>query len=94
METVEGLLPERAVLCDPVGGGREGLRVQPAVVNPPLFAFLHEPGVLENLQVLRNRGQRDLEGLGEVGHAELAEGEPGENRAPCRIGERGERAVE
>jgi hypothetical protein len=67
VESVEGLLPERAVLRDPVGGGGERTGIESAMMDPSLLALLDEPGLLQNFQVLRNGGQRHVEWFGEVG---------------------------
>jgi len=73
---------------DPVGGGREGLWIEAAVVNAPIAAALHEPGLFQDFQVLRDRGERHVERLREVRDARLAESEPREDGAPRRVGER------
>jgi hypothetical protein len=94
VETVEALFPEGAVLRDPVGGRRQGLRIETAVVDPPLAALLDEPGVLQHFQVLRDCGQRHLEGRSKVGHAGLSEREPREDSAARRVRESGKRSIE
>jgi hypothetical protein len=94
VESVEGFLPERAVLRDPIGRRGEGAGIEPAVVDPSLLALLDEPGVFQNFQVLRNGGQRHVERFREIGDSRLAEGEPREDGAPGRIRERGKGAVQ
>jgi hypothetical protein len=56
VKAVEALLPERAVLLDPVGGGVQGSGIEPAVVDAPLAPPLEQPGVFENFQVPGDRG--------------------------------------
>jgi len=57
LESVEALFPEGAVMGDPVGRRRERLRIEAAVVDPPLATLLDEPGLLQDFQVLRDGGQ-------------------------------------
>jgi len=64
------------------------------MVDPPLFAPRDESRLFQDLQVLRDRGERDVERLRELGDSELAERESSQDRAPRRIGERAERPVE
>jgi len=88
MESVEALFPVGAMQGDPVGGGREGLWIEAAVVNAPIAAALHEPGLFQDFQMLRYPGQRHVERLREVRDTCLAEREPREDGAPRRVGER------
>jgi len=94
VKPVESLLPEGAVLRDPVGGRAERLGVEAAVMDASFAAPLEQPGFFENFQVSRNRGKRDIEGFREIGHADLAEREASKYGAPGRICERGEGSVE
>jgi hypothetical protein len=94
VQSVEALLPEHAVLRDPVGGRAERSGVEAAVVDTPLAAPLEEPGVLEHPEVLRDRRQGDIERLREVGDAGFSEREAREDGAARRIRERRERAIE
>ena len=94
MQSVEGLFPERAVLRDPVGGRAEWSGIEATVVNAPFTAPLQEPGLFEDLQVFRDRGQRDVEGFRELGDASFSEREAGEDRAARRIRERREGLIE
>ncbi len=68
IETLEVLLPERAIALEPVHGLAEGARVDPA--RPPLriTAAGDEAGALQHLQVLGNRRLTDGERFGELGH--------------------------
>jgi hypothetical protein len=94
MESVEALFPEGAMMCDPVGGGVQWPRIETAAVNSSLPAALHEPGLFQDFQVLRDRGQRHVERLREIRDARLAEREPREDGATRRVGKGGERPVE
>jgi hypothetical protein len=93
-ESVEALFPEGAVVRDPVGGGRERFRIDTAVVDPPLAAALEESCLFENPDVLRDGGQRDIEGPGEVGDPGLSEGQPREDGPPGRVRKGREGAIE
>ncbi len=53
-----------------------------------------EPGALEHADVLGDGRQRHVEPAGELADGMIAGGEPGEDFAPGRIGEGGERDVE
>src|ERR671931_2721987 len=61
VELTHTLLPVLPVALDPVGRLFEGRRLQPA--GPPLRLppLADEPGPLQHLQVLRDRGQLQLE---------------------------------
>ena len=93
-ESVEALFPEGAVVRDPVGGGRKRFRVETTVVDPPLAAALDESRLFENPDVPRDGGQRDIEGLGEVGDPGLSERQPREDGPPCRVREGREGSIE
>ena len=64
------------------------------MMDPPLASTLEQPGLLQDLQVLRDRGERHLERLREVRDARLSESEPREDGAPGRVRERGEGPIE
>ena len=94
VEALEAPLPELAVALEPVGGLGERLGLEPA--RPPLrvAAARNQPGALEHLEVLGDRGLAHRERLGELRHRGLARREPGEDRPAGGIGERRERRVE
>lgn len=94
MQSVEALLPEHAVLRDPVGGRAERSGIEATVVKAPFAAPLQEPRLFEDLHVLRDRGQRDVEGFRELGDASFSEREAGEDGAARRIRERPESLIE
>src|SRR6476659_9360668 len=81
VESLEALLPETPVLADPVGDVAEPLRLEGA--RPPLrlAALFDEAGALEHLQVLRDRGQAEIERGGQLRHRRLALRKPGEHRS-------------
>jgi len=49
---------------------------------------LHEPGLAQQLQVVRDRRLGEVEGGVQVADAALARGEPVDDRDPRRVGER------
>src|SRR5438445_618309 len=94
VEAVEALLPEAPIALDPVGDLPQALGLEPA--GPPLrvAAPRDQAGVLEHLEVLRDRGKAHGEGLRELGDGRLAGGQTGEDRPPRGIGDRGERRAQ
>src|SRR3990172_4961650 len=72
VQTLEALFPEAAIALDPIRHLFERTRIEPA--GPPLrvAAPRDEARVLEDLEVLRDGGHADVEGLGQLrdrGHA-------------------------
>jgi len=65
LERIQLGLPELAVHEQPLGRVAERSRDQPTDVLAPLLLSLDQPRVLEHREMLRDRGQRDGEGLGE-----------------------------
>ena len=94
MQSVESVFPEGALPGNPVRGRDERPRIQPAVVDAALASPLEQSSLLQDLQVLRDRGERHLERLREVRDARLSESEPREDGAPGRVRERGEGPIE
>src|SRR5207245_8454315 len=94
LEAVEALVPEAAIMLDPVGDLLQRARLQPA--GPPLrlAAARDQAGALQHLEMLRDAGKAHVEGLGELGHRGLAQSEPCQDGAPRRIGEGREGGVE
>jgi hypothetical protein len=54
----------------------------------------NQPGALQDLQVLRDRGLTDRERPRDLGHRGLAARKAGKNGAPRRVGEREKRGIE
>src|SRR5208283_2078650 len=94
LENVEPAGPEALVEAQPVVGAGERPRVEPAPVRAPAHLAPDEPGVLERLDVLRRRRQRNRERLGELGHRPLAAGEFPKHPPPCGVAEGVEDGVE
>ena len=91
---VEPLLPELARVIEPIGRPLHRLGRQGAAHHPARFLTLDEPGVLEDLQVLRETGQGHREGARELGDWTAAGGEQPHHLPARRVGERGEDRVE
>src|SRR2546426_2328310 len=87
LQAIEALLPETAIVLQPVGGLLERSRLEPA--GPPLrlATARDQTGALQYLEVLGDGGKAHLEGLGQVRDRRLAPGETSQDRAPGGIGE-------
>src|SRR5438093_1710084 len=90
VESIEPLLPEPAVTLHPFGDIPEALRLEPGRTPLRLAAARDEPGALEHLEMLRDRGKRHVEGLGQLRDGRLTLRETREDGPPCRVGERTE----
>src|SRR5579864_8404100 len=75
IQSTEALLPDSAVALDPVGNVFQSRWLQPA--RPPLGTptLRDETGALEDLEVFGDRGQAELEGLGELEDGAFALGQ-------------------
>ena len=60
----------------------------------PTFSVRDDAAVLEDLEVLDDRGERHVERLGQLADRRRAAREAVDHRAPRRIGQRVEHAVE
>src|SRR3954466_14560159 len=78
-EPVEGLVPELAVVLEERRGVLEGRTLDPRGPQPPVLPARDKPRLLEHLQVLGHRLQRDRERLGELVDRRLAAREPRED---------------
>src|SRR6516225_7140394 len=88
VEAIKAVVPKMPVVLEPLGSVLERPGGNPA--GPPLglAAAPDQPGALQHLQVLRDRGKAHCEGFGELADRGLARGEACEDRAPRRVGER------
>ena len=96
-----GLVGGQAEVLDEVGvtlGGPLRLDRRPRRLGrdhrpgPPVG--LDQPGLLQHLDVLGDRGKRQLERLRELVDAGFALRKAGQDRPPCRVGQSGEGLVE
>ena len=86
--------PERAVLLDPGSRILHRLGGQSATVNAAIdFAFEQARG-FQDAHVFRDRGQRNAEGLRELGDYGLTLCEAGQDGAAGGIGERAKRGIQ
>src|SRR5438445_258104 len=94
VQPFEALLPVAPVVLDPVSDVLERIGLQPA--GPPLrlAAALDQARALEHLEVPGDRGEADVERLGQLHHRGLARSEARQDRAARGIGEGGEGAAE
>src|SRR5690606_4487549 len=94
VEAIEALFPRALGVLGPLHHVVEGFTAQPT--RPPLSVAtaLDEPRPFEHPEVARDRGQADVERLGELEHGGLTVSEPCHDRAPRGVGQRGERGIE
>src|SRR5919198_556975 len=81
VERVETVRPEASVAGDPFRGALDRADDRPAASLPPGLLARQEPRALEHAEMLRDRGERDVERLGQRADARLAAGERHEDRA-------------
>src|SRR3990170_8559442 len=89
VQAIETLLPEAAISFQPFIGVLERARAEPAGAPLRLATARDQAGALQHLEVLGDRGQAHLEGLGQLRDGRLTRGQASENRAPGGIGEGG-----
>src|ERR1700756_3191525 len=94
VQTVEALLPETAVVIEPVGDLLEPRPFETAGTPLRVAAAGDEAGALEHLEVLRDGGEAHRERLGELGNRGYARREARQDGPARRIGERGEGGAE
>src|SRR5438105_9932286 len=94
VEPIEALLPEDAVALHPLGGLPEPVRFEPGRAPLGVPSPRDESRALEDLEVLRDRRERHVEGLRQLRDRSLARGQPREDRPPGRIGDGRERRAE
>src|SRR6185369_2700248 len=86
-QPIEAAFPEDAVALDPIGDLPQGLRLEPA--RPPLrmAAARDQPGALQHLEMLGDRGRADGERCRQLLHRGLARYEPRQDGPACGIRE-------
>src|SRR6266508_440639 len=94
VQPIESLLPDHAIALDPLVDFLERARRERR--RPPLrlLAARNEPGALEHLQVLADRGQAHVERFGELADRCAAFRETREDRAARWISEGAEREAQ
>lgn len=93
-ESIELVLPEPAVLVEPVSGTSHGGWQQAHPTNTTFTPALHKASALEHNEVLANRGERHREGTCQLADGRLSGREPRDNRAPRGVGKRAEDGIE
>src|SRR5438034_11251908 len=94
VETVEAVFPKDAVPLHPLRRIAEPSRLEPCGTQLRIPPPRDEAGVLEHLEVLRNRGKRHVERLRELGDRSLPRREAREDRPPGRVGDGSERRAQ
>src|SRR5438445_2464520 len=94
VQPVAALLPEPTVPLGPIRRLLERPGLEPS--GPPLAlpAPRDQPGALQDLEVLGDRGKSHREGLGQLGDRRVARGQPLQDRPASRVGERRKSAVQ
>ena len=80
--------------ADPVFGGCQPSRVQTTGAHPPGLFRTDQPALFQHLQMLQHRRQRHRQRPGEIADRGRAAAQPLHDRAPARIGQCVEHAVE
>jgi hypothetical protein len=91
---MKGCRVSLTIALEPLVRLRERLGFDPARTPLGIPSPRNQPGALQDLEVLRDRGLAHLERSCEFGNRRFAVRQPGKNRAAGRIGERGESGVE
>src|SRR5215469_3755483 len=94
VEAAEAPFPVAAIALGPARHLAQGFRLQTTRPGWAAPAAAHEARALEHLEVLGDRRLAHGERARQLHHARLARGEPGEDGAARRIGERGKSFVE
>jgi hypothetical protein len=87
VQAVEAGFVYAAITLEPFVDVFKGARLQPA--RPPLrlASLRDQAGMLQHLQVLGNRRQAQLKGLGQLGYRRLTLAQPRQNGAPGGVGQ-------
>jgi hypothetical protein len=93
-ERFELRLPVLAVAVEPQRGLEDRPGVEPAPADPARALLLDEAGPDQHLDMARHRLQRDVEWRRQLRDEQILAVEPGQHRAPYRIGKRGKDPVE
>src|SRR6478672_11245680 len=87
LQPIEPLLPEPAIFLEPVVDALQRIQLDPA--RPPLrlAAAGDQAGMLQHLEMPRDRGPADVERFGQFRNRGFAERQPGQNRSTRWVGE-------
>src|ERR1700749_593147 len=93
LQPVQRSAPEAFVQIEPLARTRKRIGLQAAApVLAIAFAF-DERGFFEHLQMPRDGGKRNPEGLRQIAHGRVSGGQPRQDRAAGRVGEGGKGGV-
>jgi len=94
-ETIEIVGPEALVAVEPIHRLLHRFRSEPACHDAAGLFARDQAGIRQHVEVFHDRGQRHGKRLGELTDRErIAVGKPRQQRAPGRIGERCESAIQ
>ncbi len=93
-EAIELRVPEHMGVGQPAADRIEGRGVELTALDAAVFDGGDQAGRLEHTQMLEDRRHRHVERLGELGDRRLAPGQPGQDGAPRRVGQRAEHRVQ
>jgi len=93
-ERLELRLPVFAIAVEPQRGLEDRPGIEPASADPAGALLPDETGPDQHLDVARHRLQRDVERRGQLRDQQIRAIEPDQHRAPDRVGQRSENAVE
>jgi hypothetical protein len=78
---VERVLPEEAVLDDPIKGRRKRRRIEVASSDAPFWGLLEKSRLLQDPKVLGDGGQAHVVRSGQIAHAAIPFREPRDDGA-------------
>ena len=94
LEGVEPLVPERAELGQNLRRVSKRRGTEPASVNAPAPLAAQEPRAFEHLNVLGNRLERHVEGLGQLRDRALLACDSSQDFTPRRVRQGAKNAIE
>ena len=86
-QTVKPSLPQRSPLADPLLHHRKSRRHDPAGSHPAHFFRMHQPALLQHLQMLHHCGQRNHQRRRQARNRHRSIAKPLDDRATGRIAE-------
>ena len=93
-QRIEAVLPKPTVEVHPPGGFLNGPGHETAVVDAAFFSARKQSRSFEHTEVLRDGGQRDVEGFGQPCHRRRPLRQAGQDRAAGRVGQGGECCIQ
>lgn len=93
-QTIELAFPGGAVIANPLLEKAKACGLNAAGTYSAKLFGVHESNLFEDLQVLRNGGERDAEGIGQPRNGHGATGEVVEDRATSGIAQRVKQTID